>query len=1160
MRITKLGLACLCWSLLVTCTIAADEFALGVRTSPHLTPAEEQKSFILPPGFEIQLFAAEPDIAKPLNMAFDDRGRLWITNTVEYPYAAPDDRPGRDSIRILEDTNHDGRADKITTFAEGLNIPMGLLPYQDGVLVFSIPNIWHLRDTNRDGKADTKTKLYGPFGVDRDVHGLNNAFRRNYDGWVYACHGYNNFTTVKGTDGHEITMHSGNTYRFRLDGSRIEHFTHGQVNPYGMAFDSQGDIFTADCHSKPIYQLLRGGYYPSFGRPHNGLGYVPPMMEHLHGSTAISGISVYEDDRFPADLQGTVFSGNVMTSRINRNSLVRHGSTYIAKEEDDFLETTDSWFRPVDIQLGPDGALYVADFYNRIIGHYEVPLEHEGRDRTSGRIWRIVKSDRSEPRSVDLAAMSRAELVQTLASPNQTLRFLTMNRLVDNADKQTGKQVNQFIRNTTSPAGRSCGLWVLQRLGKLDEKLLEHAANDKSATVRIHTLKILAERAEWSAAQRQQALVALQDKNAFVRRAAVDALMLHPRADQLSYLIETLRNVELSDTHLQYAMSLALLSNLECEEGFNTLEQLTLSDSDRKAIASILLASSTPEAATFLLHEVANLSGDEEQFTDFLQHIARNLPAAEVSQLVALVREKVASKIDIQAELLLAVASGQRQQGAPLDEAIQRWGDDLAAQLLESAESHKPAWENFPHQAGNGSMPWGIRTVVPSEDGQHDSPFIDSRPGGESATGVYRSPRFSIPSQLSFYLAGHRGFPEEEPNVLNRFELHDAQTGELLAQAFPPRNDTAKKVDWQLSDEAGREGYLEIVDTDSADAYAWLAVGRFEPEVVSLPNTDPAVVSKRLEAAAQLADELQLTTLQPLLAQMLQSGNLGLADEQTVAKTLASLAKDSRLLALIPALTTRDIPADLRQQIADLLSGENLLPIAEVLSKLAQAVPSSIQQQMAEQLILDQQGAVQLLQLVEAGRFSPRVLLQPVVNQALPQLLSKQQAAKVQTLTADLPPLSEKIQATISTRLEAYPQAETSLDRGRQAFEKHCSICHRIGTQGTLIGPQLDGIGSRGSQRLLEDMLDPNRNVDAAFRTSTIVLDSGKVLTGLFRRKEGALLVFAGNDGKEFSVVEEEIDERIESKISLMPSGFESTVDERTFYDLLAFLLAERGK
>src|SRR5690606_25003854 len=200
------------------CRLAAeDPFAAGVRTTPKLSPDQERMGFKLPEGFEINLVAAEPEIQKPLNMAFDERGRIWLTCTVEYPYAAPLDRPGRDSIRVLEDTDGDGRFEKVTTFADGLNIPMGIYPYRGGCIAYSIPYLWHFEDTDGDGRCDKRTQLYGPFDHTRDTHGMINALRRGFDGWLYACHGFNNDSHVKGSDGHEVHMNSGNTFRVKLD-------------------------------------------------------------------------------------------------------------------------------------------------------------------------------------------------------------------------------------------------------------------------------------------------------------------------------------------------------------------------------------------------------------------------------------------------------------------------------------------------------------------------------------------------------------------------------------------------------------------------------------------------------------------------------------------------------------------------------------------------------------------------------------------------------------------------------------------------------------------------------------------------------------------------------------------------------------------------------
>src|SRR5436190_4065108 len=272
---------------------AADPFEDFIRKTDPLTPEQERGSLHLPTGFEIQLVASEPDIGKPMNMAFDAAGRLWITQSREYPYAAPLDKPARDKIMILSDFDATGRARKVTTFAEGLNIPIGLYPYKNGVIAFSIPNIYFFEDTDGDGRSDRQQLILGRFGFERDTHGLTSAFRRGFDGWLYADHGYNNDSTITASDGSSIKMNSGNCYRFKIDGSHVEQHSWGQVNPFGLMFDPLGDLWSADCHSSPVYVLLRGAYYPSFGKPHDGLGFGPDICDHSHGSTAIAGMVYY---------------------------------------------------------------------------------------------------------------------------------------------------------------------------------------------------------------------------------------------------------------------------------------------------------------------------------------------------------------------------------------------------------------------------------------------------------------------------------------------------------------------------------------------------------------------------------------------------------------------------------------------------------------------------------------------------------------------------------------------------------------------------------------------------------------------------------------------------------------------------------------------------
>jgi hypothetical protein len=262
--------------------------------------------------------------------------------------------------------------------------------------------------------------------------------------------------------------------------------------------------------------LLRGGYYESFGKPHDGLGYVPPVMEHLHGSTAIDGLCQYQDTAFPAEFHDDIFVGNVMTSRVHRNSIVRTGSTVRMREEADFLTSTDPWFRPVDIQVGHDGAMYIADFYNRIIGHYEVPLDHPGRDRTSGRIWRVAYVGGAKvdpvPRQSKLSQMELDELLGQLTDQRKFIRQHAADQIVDRIAGQMGRESDAKIGDsTTDDLARKIRsslevslktdnqiatpqmLWVLQRLGKLTAVDLQDSFNRGVDRTRIHVLRVCAE-------------------------------------------------------------------------------------------------------------------------------------------------------------------------------------------------------------------------------------------------------------------------------------------------------------------------------------------------------------------------------------------------------------------------------------------------------------------------------------------------------------------------------------------------------------------------------------------------------------------------------------------------------------------------------------------
>ncbi|MEO6036027.1 MAG: c-type cytochrome, partial [Verrucomicrobiota bacterium] len=1047
---------------------------------------------------------------------------------------------------------------------------------------FSIPNIYHFRDTDGDGRSDKKELFLGRFGFEKDTHGLTSHFTRGYDGWLYADHGFNNDSTLTAKDGSSIKLNSGNIYRIKPDGSHIEQFTWGQVNPFGLMFDQLGDLWSSDCHSSPLYLLLRGGYYPSFGKPTDGLGFAPNICEHSHGSTAIAGMVFYAAANFPAEFRDNTFIGNVMTCRINRDSFIVHGSTRLANEEPDFLSSDDPWFRPVDLQLGPDGALYVADFYNRIIGHYEVPLDNPGRDRERGRIWRIVYSGAKNP-STQLVQHALAlpvrekQLVADLADSNIARRMLAMNELSDhfnpNISQLLHKGIAAALRKTNRKPNHAeddfyvaHALWILHRSGALADATLIQAAEKMGPLVRVHALRIIADLGN----QRQndpakgnpvlpQTLArfvraSIIDSNGFVRRAACEALGIWQDAGNLRLLLDARQNADAEDSQLIYVLRMSLRNQLLRAGAFADLGQL--SEKDSRAIADVALGIKTAGSARFFLEHVQKYSEEPSRLAEHLRHVARYADAG-LDPLVHFAETKFANDIDFQVALFKSVKEGSAQRGIELGQPFRAWGGRLAQQLLQSIDENSLDWRNTPLKTSNTANPWFLQARA-SADGDKSSIFFCSLPpGGESLMGVLRSKPFNIPAQLSFFMAGHDGSPEKPPMKKNLVRLRDVETKKIIASTPPPRNDEAQPFTWNLSEYAGRKGSLEIVDANNGHAFAWIAVGRLNPEVVPMPNVIPNQVDQRQQAAAELASALSLHDLEPQLAQMLNDNEANLDARAAAASALAKLNPAPHLESFGEFLANPASPEPLREKMAGTLAEINSDQTRTTLLKAAANAPRKLQAQIALGLASSAEGADALLNAVEDGKLSARLVQENSVRERLGAAKDTKIKSRAEKLVAGLTPLSAEKQKLIDERRGSFAELDSNTEVGARIFTQNCAVCHQLDGQGAVVGPQLDGVGNRGTDRLIEDILDPNRNVDRAFRTTLVVRKDGDVQSGLFRREEGEMVVLADSTGKEISIPKNEIKERRESDSSLMPDNFSDVISPEDFNHLISFLVSK---
>ncbi len=1026
----------------------------GDAPDTRLRSATESRAlFHVPPGFEVQLVAAEPDLQKPFNLAFDAAGRAWVTGSALYPWPARRDALGQpiaafdknwddnalafratstpptpaehglDTVRLLSDFDPaSGRARKITTFADGLNIPIGILPLPrapdakgDTALVFSIPAIWRLADTDGDGRADLREKLYDGFGF-RDTHGMSSSYWLWFDGWVYGTHGYSNPSEVVDRTGRVTKLQSGNTYRFRPDGSRFELYVHGQTNPFGLAFDSRGDLYTADSHSKPVYLLIPGGYYEGIGREHDGLGFGPAITTDDHGSSAIAGIAHYSATHFPREFRDNLFNGNPVTRRINRARLDWRGSTPHAARQPDFLTSDDPAFRPVQVKLGPDGALWIADFYNPIIGHYEVPLTHPARDRSHGRIWRVVwrglDGRAAAPTLPDLTQLDSAALVPRLADPNLVVRSLAVSELLTRTDAASSAPAlhaaaERLISGADASADETAALpilFTLERLGHTDDALLRRAVTRPDSDVALAAVRTLTLRGKLDASDRAafSALVS-NTANFHLWRACAILFTRDPQPWKAEILLAMLLAAPAYDTGLDYALRLALKAHLALVASPADLQTLlasapkTSAPTAERLLAEILLAVKTPAAAEFLLAHLERAKFSGPRAGDFARHAVSQLPAARF-------------------------------------EAVR----PLMQSLVRAPLTHRVA------------LAEGFATVAAKRDR-------------------------TLPSEVETWM---------------RTELLGAVRAKDNALALRAIN-ALKPLAF-----AEKAAPLRAVALDDR--------AREQTRLAALRALDPA--------AADTADAA---------IAVLRNGGSN----------------------------------TLRRAAADILGNTSSTPVARRALVDAFSIASAdLALALATALAKSDAGARDLLDLAASGRVRATLLRHRYLELAFEKRPAEIRA-RIASLTRALPPEDARLDALIAQRLRAASTFKTDTTRGAAVFATHCATCHRFRDTGGTLGPTLDGSESRTIARLVEDILDPGRNVDPAFRLTTVTLKNGETHSGLNQREQAdRVLLTDPATGQELTFNHAEIAESAASPVSPMPAAFESLLTEQQFFDVIAYL------
>ena len=544
MRKSLLGSLALCFSL------TASTFAgpYDPAPTPALPPDEAVKHFRVPEGFEVRLFAAEPDVVNPVAMTWDDRGRLWVVELLDYPYTTKEGAKNRDRVKVLEDTDGDGRADKVTVFADGLNLATAIAIGNGGVYIGAAPNLWFMKDTNGDDKADEKKILLTGFGQE-DRHELLNSFNWGPDGQLYFTQGVFTQSNVTDPDHPERPAVKFNAGVMRLNPAdkHLELWADGISNQWGTDWDAQGNVFVSACVVEHLWHVVPGGVYiRQGGIPGWPYAYdlLKSINDHKHYRAAYSGIDIYQGGQYPEEYNGTAFMGNIHGNCINQDQLVPNGSSFIAKDlhkgkdhvDDGFLNSTDGWFRPVSTQTGPDGNLWIADWYDKY------PCYQNSRapdlDREKGRIWRVVytgkekgKAVPTHPANLDLQGLNNLQLVEMLKDKNIWMRRHAQRKLTERnsvKDAPTKNALMNLARVGETPDIRLAALWTGYSTGSFDLNALVSFSKDENEAVCMWVARFLGESGDENPAVLATLKDMASDKSPIVRAAVAEAARRHP--------------------------------------------------------------------------------------------------------------------------------------------------------------------------------------------------------------------------------------------------------------------------------------------------------------------------------------------------------------------------------------------------------------------------------------------------------------------------------------------------------------------------------------------------------------------------------------------------------------------------------------------------------
>ena len=479
-------------------------------------------------------------MANPVQLSFDNKGRLWVATMPSYPHYKPGDKRPNDKIIILEDTDSDGKADKQTTFAEGLHLPVGFELAPEGVYVSQGTNMVLLTDTDGDDKADTKEILLSGFD-DHDTHHAHHAYTADPSGAIYMGEGVFLHTNVETSYG-PVRATNGGFYRFTPQRRHLERTAQLSIpNPWGIAFDEWGQYFFAETSGPDVRWMMPGSIKPVYGvSTHKSFN----LIEEKHRVRPTSGLEFVSSRHFPDEVQGDLLINNTIGFLgTKQHTIEDDGTGFKSHHRQDLVKSEDLNFRPVDMEFAPDGSLYLVDWHNILIGHMQHNARDPLRDHVHGRIYRITYPSRPLVEPAKVAGASIEELLNNLKLPEYRTRYRTRRELrgrnaaevlpaittwVASLDKQDPQYEHYVLE----------ALWVSWGLNKVDQSLLRQMLKAKDYKARAAAVQVLRYTGHQVKIRQNYLMQSAKDENGRVRLQTIVAASWLPKEVGLPIVME----------------------------------------------------------------------------------------------------------------------------------------------------------------------------------------------------------------------------------------------------------------------------------------------------------------------------------------------------------------------------------------------------------------------------------------------------------------------------------------------------------------------------------------------------------------------------------------------------------------------------------------------